>query len=253
MLIVTPIGHTSRMKQLLTLSLLALCQFTASAQKHVYEDLLVMYVDEKYEKCIFKAEGYTENDATKRDPLPFLYISMCYHEMSKKEQYQQDYPKAGRDALKWAEKYRRKDKEKEFFGNYEDYWISLNTYALDEGELQLDDPKGMTRARQAFTSMTKYYPENPGPWLLLAVAQYKANLAREAEASVTEFDKAIAAAGDISTLPQDQKRALKAGLIRYADLMVEKGQRDRARQYIALGKDAFMDQPDFKGAYSALH
>ena len=27
------------------------------AQKHVYEDLLVMYVDEKYEKCIYKAIG----------------------------------------------------------------------------------------------------------------------------------------------------------------------------------------------------
>ncbi len=242
-----------KMKYLLPACMLALGHAEATAQKHVYEDLLVLYVDEKYEKCIFKAEGYTTNDNTKRDALPFLYISMCFHEMSKKEKFQTDYPKAGRDALKWAEKYRRKDKDLEFFRNYEDFWISLNTFALDEGELQLDDPKGLSRARQAFTSMTKYYPENPGPWLLLAVAQNKANLAREAELSVAEFDKAMANVGDINSLPQDQKRALKAGLIRYSDQMLEKGQRDKARKYIALGKDAFMDQDDFKGAYNALN
>ena len=57
--------HRTTMKNLLlTLGLTA--AFTAQAQKHVYEDLLVMYVDEKYEKCMDKAIGYTENDDTKR-------------------------------------------------------------------------------------------------------------------------------------------------------------------------------------------
>ena len=113
---------------LLTLGLTA--AFTAQAQKHVYEDLLVMYVDEKYEKCMDKAIGYTENDDTKRDALPFLYMSMCNFEMSKQEKYAVDYPKASRDAIKWAEKYRKKDKEMEFFHNYNDYWADLNTMAM---------------------------------------------------------------------------------------------------------------------------
>lgn len=237
---------------LLPLFLVALDHTPVLAQKHVYEDLLVLYVDEKYEKCIYKAEGYTVNDATKKDALPFLYISMCLFEMSKLEKYQADYPKAGRDALKWAEKYRRKDKDLEFFHNYEDFWSALNTYAFDRGEMELDDPKGLSRARQAFTSMTKYYPENPGPWLMLAVAQHKANLAREADLSVQAFDKAFAAAGDVKRLPRDQQKALKVALIRYADLMLEKGRRDEARKYLALGKDHFMGEDDFKGAYNAV-
>lgn len=238
-------------KFILLLSLLAF-NLGLRAQKHVYEDLLVLYVDEKYEKCIYKAEGYTVGDATKRDALPFLYISMCYHEMSKQEKYNADFPKAAREATKWAEKYRRKDKDREFWNNYEDYWMSLNKQALDEGENALDDPKGLSRARQTFTSMTKYHPENPGPWLLLAVAQHKANLAKDAELSVKEFDKALAAAGDISTLPADQKKALKVALIRYSDMMVEKGMKDQARKYLALGKDQFMTESDFKGAYDSL-
>lgn len=223
-----------------------------SAQKHVYEDLLVLFVDEKYEKCIWKAQGYVENDNTKKDPLPYLYISMCYHEMSKQEQYQTDYPKAARDAMKWAEKYRRKDKEMEFWNNYEDYWMSLNNQALDEGENYLEDPKGASKARQVFTSMTKYQPENPGPWLLLAVSQYNSNLAKDGDLSVQEFEKALAAAGDISTLPSDQKRALKVGIIRYADHLTEKGNKDGARKIVALGKDHFMGEADFKGLYDSL-
>jgi len=238
-------------KFILLLSLLAF-NLGLRAQKHVYEDLLVLYVDEKYEKCIFKAEGYTEADDTKKDALPFLYVSMCYHEMSKQEKFNVDYPKAAREATKWAEKYRRKDKEREFWNNYEDFWMSLNTQALDEGENALDDPKGLSRARQIFTSMTKYHPENPGPWLLLAISQHKANLAKDADLSVKEFDKALAAAGDISTLPADQKKALKSALIRYADLMQEKGSKDMARKYVALGKDHFMDEADFKGLYESL-
>jgi hypothetical protein len=241
------------MKKLLLLSLAAMLHLGALAQKHIYEDLLVLYVDEKYDKCIFKAEGYTTNDKTKRDALPFLYISMCYHEMSKQEKYLADNPKASRDALKWAEKYRRKDKDLEFFHNYEDYWMSLNTAAMDEGENLMDDPKGMSRARQIWSSMTKYYPENPGPWLMLAIAQYNSNLARDAELTMKEFDKAFKAAGNISTLPADQQKLLKSALIRYSDYAMEKGLRDKARSYIALGKDYFMGEADFKSAYNNLH
>lgn len=236
----------------LFLSFALLASVAAHAQKHVYEDLLVLYVDEKYEKCWEKALTYTENDATKKDALPFLYISMCNYEMSKLEKFAVDYPKASRDALKWAEKYRKKDKEKEFFNNYEDYWSSLNTMAQESGENLIDDPKGLSKAKAIFDSMTGYYPENPGPWLMLAIVQYKSNLAKEGDLSVAAFDKAIANAGDITTLPKDQQKLLKNALIRYADHLVDKGDRTKARKYAEIGKDAFMEEPDFKGLWDSL-
>ena len=240
------------MKKFLTLAVFLFTYGMASAQKHVYEDLLVMYVDEKYEKCLAKAEGYTMGDETKRDALPFLYMSMCLFEMSKQEKYNADYPKASRDAIKWAEKYRKKDKDKEFFGNYEDFWAELNTVSFTAGENLLDDPKGVSKAKQIFDGMTGYYPENPGAWLMLAMSQYKSNLVKEGDLSVKEFDKMIAAAGDIGTLPKDQKTLLKNALIRYADYLVSKGQRDRAKTYAALGKEHFMEEADFKGLWDSL-
>jgi hypothetical protein len=222
------------------------------AQKGVYEDLLVLYVDEKYEKCIFKAEGYTEAESTKKDALPYLYISMCYFEMSKQEKFNVDYPKASRDAIKWAEKYRKKDKDLEFFNNYGDFWAELNTMVQEQGENFLEDPKGMSKAKQMFDGITSYYPENPGGWLMLAVCNYKANMAKEGDMALAQFDKAMTAAGDIGSLPTDQKKLLKNALIRYADLMVSKGQTSKAKQYAGLGKDHFMGEADFKGMWESL-
>ncbi|MCB0787511.1 MAG: hypothetical protein KDC02_25240 [Flavobacteriales bacterium] len=240
------------MRTFLAAALLAFSAFTATAQKHVYEDLLVLYVDEEYEKCLAQAENYTLKDDTRRDPLPYLYMSMSLFEMSKDEKYAEDYAKADRDALKYAEKYRKKDKELEFFRNYEDYWAELNTRAMEEGENLMEDPKGMSKAKSLWDAMTGYYPENPGPWLMLAVVQYKSNLAKEGDLSVKAFDKALADAGEIKTLPPDQRKLLKNAIIRYADYQQSKGMRDQAKKYVALGKDDFMDQPDFKGLYESL-
>lgn len=87
---------------------------------------------------------------------------------------------------------------------------------------------------------------------MLAIVQYKSNLAKEGDLSVAAFDKAIAAAGDIKTLPRDQQKLLKNALIRYADLLVSKGDRSKARKYAEIGKDAFMEEPDFKGLWESL-
>ena len=225
----------------------------ATAQKHVYEDLLVLYVDEDYEKCLGKAEGYTLNDATRKDPLPYLYMSMSLFEMSKVEKFQEDYPKASREALKYAEKYRKKDKDNEFFDNYEDYWSELNTMAMEQGENYLDDPKGATKARQTFDYMIGYYPENPGAWLMLAMAQYSANLAKEGDLSVSEYEKALAAVPDMTRLPADQKKLLKNALIRYSTYQEDKGMKEDAKKTIEVGKDLFMEEPDFKLRYDDLH
>ncbi|MCO6481741.1 MAG: tetratricopeptide repeat protein [Flavobacteriales bacterium] len=235
---------------------LAFAGGSAWAQSKPYEDLLVKYVDEKYEDCLFKAERYTQNDKTKKDPLPYLYMSMCYFEMSKIPKYQEmeEYKKADRDALKWAEKYRKKDKDMEFFHNYEDFWASLNTMAQESGlNMYEAGPKELSKARRYFESMTRYYPENPGAWLMLALTQYKANQAKEADASVAQYRDALEKAGGIARLPEDQQKLMKSALIHYAEYLSEKGDSSGAREAMETGKEFFMDDPEYKGAYNSFH
>lgn len=238
------------MKRILLLPLSVLIALVATAQKHVYEDLLKFYVDEEYEKCLWKAQGYTENDDTKKDPMPYLYMSMCLYEMSKIEKYtaMEEYKKADRDAMKYAEKYRKKDKNREFFDNYGDYWEDLNTMAMEKGENLYDDAE-YGKAKQVFDGMVGYYPENAGAWMYLALCQYKTNLVKEGDLSMKEFVKARSAQGEIGYLPVDQQRLLSNALVRYSDHMNTKGMRDSARATLAIGAEFFMKDAEFKAAY----
>ncbi|MBP8824767.1 MAG: hypothetical protein KBH07_14080 [Flavobacteriales bacterium] len=249
------------MKRIYTVAASALLAFlpltatTVLAQSKPYEDLLVKYVDEKYEDCIVKAERYTMADNTKKDALPYLYMSMCLFEMSKIPKFQEmeDYKNADREALKWAGKYRKKDKDLEFFHDYDDYWGELNSVAQESGLISYEaGPKEMSKAKRNFEYMTRYYPENPGPWLMLALAQYKSNLVKDGDLSLAEYKKAMDAAGGVATLPEDQKKLMKSALIHYAEYLDGKGDRSGARTAMETGKDAFMDDPEFKGAYASF-
>ena len=168
------------LRLLLPMLLLPFLYHPATAQKHIYEDLLVLYVDEEYEKCIDRAERYTTKDATRRDPLPYLYISMCFHEMSKLEEYtsQHEYRFADREALKYAVRFRKKDKEDAFVHNYEDYWMSLNTQAMEMAGHHMD-MGDHSKARRIYARMVGYMPENPGAWQMLALSQIHLRMHRD--------------------------------------------------------------------------
>jgi len=224
------------------------------AQNHVYDDLLILYVDEEYEKCISKAERYSDKEETRRDALPYLYQSMCSHEMSKLDKYTSDpeFKYVGRDALKYAAKYRKKDKDLEYFRNYEDYWAELNTVAMDMG-FMLFDEGSYSKAKRQFQRMVTYYPENAGAWQMLALTQLKMNAARDAAESMKEYQMAFANLGEFERLPKDQQRLLREGMVRYTERLRTKGMVDSARTTIAMGKDHFIENPEFKALYEELN
>jgi len=224
------------------------------AQNHAYDDLLILYVDEDHVKCISKAERYTDKEETRRDALPYLYQSMCSFEMSKLDKYTSDreYKYVGRDALKYAAKYRKKDKELEYFKNYEDYWAELNTRAMDMG-FMLFDEGSYSKAKRQFKRMVTYYPENAGAWQMLALTELKMNAARDAKESMVEYRKAFAQLGEVERLPKDQRRLLREGMVRYTEQLQQKGLIDSARTTIAMGKDHFIENPEFKALYEELN
>ena len=225
----------------------------AAAQSKPYDDLLVLYVDENYEKCVYKAERYVDRSDSHRDPLPYLYASMCNFEMSKIPKYQamDEFKHADRDALKWAAKFRRKDKNLEFFPSYEDYWSELNTVAQEIG-MNLLDEKAYSKAKSQFQRMTRYNPENPGAWALLALSQKKMKAARDAKESTEKFHEALKAVPAVEHLPLDQRKLLREGLVRTAEDYEKKGEFDAARTTMDLGEAYFMENPEFKSLYREL-
>src|SRR5690606_17104189 len=117
-----------------------------------------------------------------------------------------EYKNADRDALKYAVRFRKKDKDLAFFDAHEDYWRELNTYAMDAGQ-HWYDLGNYSKARMIFTRMTDYDPDNPGAWQMLALCQSKTRMLKEAELSMMKFHEALAKAEaedpELRTLAKD--------------------------------------------------
>ena len=95
------------------LSLFTVTTLQAQVVGGSLEKLAKYFNQGKYEKCLDKAEGYTFNEKTKREPEPYLYMSMCFLELSKSDDpYITDYYKNPvKSAIKFAAKFKQKDKK----------------------------------------------------------------------------------------------------------------------------------------------
>ncbi len=114
-----------------------------------FMDLLLLYVDEKYDICFHKSIKYTEKDKTKKHPLPYLYVSMSSYEMSQRNQYTNIYPKAYKTAISYLSKYRKKDKGYEFKEDSEDYIEKIKLIVAEEVENYLSEGTESTHSKAA--------------------------------------------------------------------------------------------------------
>ncbi|MGB2384369.1 MAG: hypothetical protein ACPH8E_02605, partial [Flavobacteriales bacterium] len=116
-----------------------------------FDELLMWMVDGKYEKVLYKAIRYTEDDDTKKEPVPYVFMSMAFFKISESsdEELLEKYSKALKDALKYASKFVKKDKEGEYIGEYVDYFNDLRRATMNQAEIYVDEEK--------FTKAKSYY------------------------------------------------------------------------------------------------
>jgi hypothetical protein len=118
------------------------------------EKLAKLYNSGKYESCLFKADGLTLKEGTSNDPEPYLYAAMCFFELSKSEDpiIREDYKDGVKQAIKYANKFAKKDKENELYSANIEF---INTLK----EVQYTEVKGFFDAedyKKAATS-AKFY------------------------------------------------------------------------------------------------
>ena len=213
------------------------------AQEKQYEDLWVLYIDEEYEKLEKKATAMTENDKTRKDAMPYLFASMANYEMSKDEKYAEEYPKAFKDACKYAARWRKKDKEDQYVYDNKDYISELREGAMEEAEGYLEDGS-YSKAKSLYKYMSEFGPEDPGSWLIYALVQKKLNDFSGHTESLGIFEETFAA--NSANLDKVSMRLLKYSLIRYSEDLYREGKKSDAKAMISKGKDLFVDDSEFK-------
>lgn len=222
----------------------------ASAQNGEYDKILAMLVDEDYEKVLYKCEKRTLDDDTKKDPIPYLYMAMAYFEMSKRGEYEEDYPKAFKNSLKYASKHRRKDKEDQFFGEFSDFFSEIREVAMVNAEVEIDREKYM-RAKGIYKYLIKIDESDVGAHLMMAYCNYMDNDSRDAEENLEMAKKVLEEKG-IDHLANEQLELLKTGIINVADFMSNEGMSSEAKNWMETGKEYFEGDDKFMGYYREI-
>lgn len=214
------------------------------------DKMLFYYVDEKYEKLLDMAMGFVEDDKTRRNPVPYIYVSRAYYEMSKIEEYDEIYPRAFRESVKYAVKFRKKDKEGEFIEENAEYVdiLKMQTFELADSYYQTEK---YSKAKTYFKYLTGMDPEDWGSWFLRGVTESRLNMRSESEISLkTAIDGLASVDTDIVDryLP-GELMLLKKGILNYSEFMKEKGKMDEAKEIIVMGYPYFEEDNEYKIAY----
>lgn len=230
-----------------------------------YEDLLVLLVDEKYEKCFDKAVKYMEKDDTKNDPLPYLYAAQALFAMSQDHQYIETFPNAYKDALSYAGKYRKKDKAYAYKSDAEPFIEKLKLVVLEEVDNYLleADEKSYKKALGLMKKVTKIDPECVGTVILWGELEILTKNKTEGKKIVVEgfemFDK-VGTDIQFGDLTLSQQKYLKYALMFSAKIAMEKDLA-KAREIISKGQQYFgeerddlliEDNEDFKKLYKEI-
>lgn len=237
------------MKKLFPFLIFALLMVSnASAQTdNDYKDLLTMFVGEKYEKCLYKAEGYTLDEKTKKDPLPYLFMSRCFYEMSKRDEFKEKYPNAFKDAMKYISKYGSKDKEKKYLAEYEDFFAQIRGAAIAEAETMMDTQK-YSKAKQLYDQLLDIDPNDAGAQLMMGVVFNYMKAKKES-------DTALAKAKAILTEKKAGTTKEQLGLLKYAITLYatnNSGSKDLAKEWLDLGLEYFPDDKEYKVTYDTI-
>ena len=215
-----------------------------------YDDLLELYVDEKYERLIYKAEDYTLKEKTKKDPLPYLYLSMGCYELSKDETKAEKFPKAFKNALKYAGKFVKKDKEGAFAEDAEDYFADLREDTMEEAENQMVNEK-WTKAKGTYKYLVNLDKLDPGAKLYMAYATFRMRSVREAELMLDETIT-ILDERKLETLGVEQKNLLKNSIIAMVEWSGNSDYREKIISILEKTKDYLGGDKEFDRAYNSF-
>lgn len=125
-------------KRNIFLTFLLITVITSYSQKtKKVDDLTFLFVDEKYDKVVYKGEGLMQDSDYRRHPLIYIYTSMSYYEMSKRpgkysvDERDSEFPKTLKMAQKYLYKFVKADKkapkyyDNSWFNDFKEYYVQL--------------------------------------------------------------------------------------------------------------------------------
>jgi len=246
-------------KILLILTVFAFVSTKMHAQKEgkKIDDLTFLFVDEKYEDVIHKAEGLMQSDAYKKHPLIYIYASMSYYEMSRKPgkfsvgDRDAKYPKPLKMAQKHLYKFIKTDKkapkyyDNSWIDDFKEYYIQIADTSNKLAQMFALNDK-YRKSASLYKAAFKAVPSDPVLQLWQGIGEMKSKNSVEGKKSLAAAMKVI----DEDFIPSKATSPVLAhGMLLAEEILRTSGDlanADKAKKLIEVFKKYDPDELDRK-------
>ncbi len=213
------------------------------AQRPEYNDLVVYFADGDFEKLLKVAEKYTTKDDCRKDALPYLYLSKANLEISKGGELLEKYPRAFKDAIKYAGKCLKYDKDGDVFNSNLAHFTACKA-GIFEQMRNLTEADDFGRLSGVIPLMEKMDKNDVGTAYLKAVAKYRRGdkggfkteekVAEEKMKMLDPDSFKINEYDDVDVIKQKKvnRELFVFCVVQYAKVVVEKGEKTKATKLI---------------------
>lgn len=242
------------MKKILLLATFILgLVMSASAQPPKYDDLLILFASEKYEKLLSKAEKYTQDKDTKKHALPYYFMSHALYNMSKDTKYTADpeFKKAFKDAIKYAGKCRKMDKDSTVYLDKREFFSDLKNDVVETIMNELESG-GHGKCKGLVFNVYKLTPNDVGAQYLqgaISMIQGDRSTANDIfKKAGTDLD----AIKSVDGWKKEDFDMLRIGLVEAAQAYVQNRQPEKAKEIMNKGYKWLANDEVFKLKYDEI-
>ena len=242
------------MKHLFTISIIVFVSMIAYSQPPKYDDLKILYADANYEKLAKVASNYTEKDKTKKDVLPYIWLSKGLYKVSLSGTTNEKFKNAYKDAIKYLGKGIKYDlkyndgatllEHEEFLAEFQ-----LSLYEVVENEVS----SGNFKRAYGWTIKYQKISQNvAGIKFMMGACKYEDQDKPSARTFWQEGTKAMNEITTIDNYSEADRSMLKSGILYSAAAMYKGRQGDKARALLNKAAQWFEEDEDWKERYDEI-
>ncbi len=240
------------MKKLIAIfGLLIYVGSSAMAQAPEYNDLIILYADGNYEKLIREASKYNEKDDTKKDALPYLWLSKGLYAISQVGDRDAMYKNAFKESVSALGKFRKKDKDGTIYAENSEYVEEVKKAVLEAVYNEVDS-KNYRKAVSQLMTYYKVMPDDLGGKYLEAASKYRENDKSGANYIWRDTEKRLAALESIDGWSENDKKLFKKGILETAACYKDSKQDQKAKDALNKVAQWYGDDADFKAKYDEI-
>jgi tetratricopeptide (TPR) repeat protein len=239
------------MKKLVSLILFTFLLGSFNAQPPIFDDLLILFADGNYPKLIREANKYAEKDATKNNPLVYLYMAKGFYKISFVADRDEEYKNAFKDTFSALGKCLAKDKDGKIREENAEFFQMVKRTLIETITNDVES-KDYRKAAGWANKVYKISPNDVGAKYLEGACKFQTADKGGANAFWKEADKLLKEIKDFSALMPEDKELLKIGVFETANCYLTMKQIEKAKTLLNKVAQWYEGDSSFKEKYDQI-